>query len=86
MWPCAALKPSRWGPDMAKIELGAAVFVHGEPHAIGDILDLDSGTAEYLIRTGKATAVVATEQPAEQPAKPPAQKPARKPTPAPKED
>lgn len=54
---------------MAKVEIGAAIFVFGEPHAIGDILDVDSGTAKYLIGTGKATAVVEAEpeQPKPQP-------------------
>ncbi len=41
---------------MARVVMGAAVYVHGEPRQAGDVLDIDSGTARYLIETGKAIA------------------------------
>lgn len=62
---------------MAKVEIGAAIFVYGEPHAIGDILDVDSGTAKYLIDSGKATAVVEAKPEPEQPKPQPKRRPAQ---------
>lgn len=44
-----------WAADMARVVMGAAVYVHGEPRSIGDVVDVDSATARYLIETGKAT-------------------------------
>ena len=72
MWLCAAPSPLLWAPDMSKVEIGAAIFVHGEPRAVGDIVDVDAGTAKYLIDTGKAVAVADEEPPACKPASKPA--------------
>jgi len=41
---------------MPQVTMGAAVYVHGEPRQIGDVVDVDSATARYLIDTGKAIA------------------------------
>lgn len=40
---------------MARVVIGAAIYVYGESRAIGDVVDVDSTTAKYLIDTGKAT-------------------------------
>jgi hypothetical protein len=58
---------------MAQVTMGAAVYVHGEPRKIGDVVDVDATTARYLIDTGKATMappapVVIEEKPQSAPA------------------
>lgn len=40
---------------MARVVIGASIYVHGEPRGVGDVVEVDAATAKYLIDTGKAT-------------------------------